>query len=296
MIGCAKNLLPAKAIAESDYDGIFTNYRVSQANLAIAQAAVKQCEATLRIAKSNLNYTVIKSPIDGVIIDRRIDVGQTVVAAFNAPGLFLIADLQQMQVWASVNETDIAQIHPGLPVRFTVNTFPDEVFQGAVAQIRLNATRNEKSANYTVVVDAKDTKGILPYLTANVQFDIQNDPNVLLIPNDAFQWQPQPTQTVPEELLSEGKNYTTHEADMIPSSEVKVQDPVKIAMHRKGRLESRRLWVKDGEICHPVDVQTGASDGVMTEVLGNNVKEGMDVLLGGHAHRELSGRSRDPWE
>ena len=127
----AQNLRPQKAIADADYDLALTGFRMAAASVAVGEAAVQEAEATLRIAKTNLAYTTIKSPSDGVIIDRRVNVGQTVVAAFNAPGLFLIAkDSRQMQVWASVGEADIGDIRPGQPARFTVNACMDQAFDG----------------------------------------------------------------------------------------------------------------------------------------------------------------------
>src|SRR5439155_9135451 len=107
---------------------------------------------------TNLDYTEIKSPVNGVIIDRRVNIGQTVVASLNAPSLFLIAkDLKKMQVWVSVNEADIGQIHVGQPAYFKVDAFPRDVFQGIVAQIRLNATMTQNVVTYTVVVNTDNS-------------------------------------------------------------------------------------------------------------------------------------------
>ena len=161
----------------------------------MGEAAVQESEASLRMAKTNLDYTVIRSPDDGVIIERRVAIGQTVtmVPGFNAPGLFLIVkDSPQVQVWASVNEADIAYIHPGAPVQFTVNACLDESFEGQVAQVRQSPTRQGDAVTYTVVVVASNLGRLLPDMTANLQFVVDRRPNVLLIPNDALQWPPQP--------------------------------------------------------------------------------------------------------
>jgi HlyD family secretion protein len=169
----AQSLLPEKAIADTDYDAITSNYHVAMANVSVGEAAVQQCEAQLRIAKTYLGYTVIKSPIDGVIIDRRVSVGQTVMAALNAPALFVIAkDLRRVQVWASVRETDIGRIQPGLAVRFTVDAYPDEVFEGKVTEILLNPTKAQDCTTYTVVVATSNSHGMLPYLTAKLRFEV----------------------------------------------------------------------------------------------------------------------------
>ena len=165
---------PSKAIAASDYDTARANCKSAKANVAVGKAAVRQNKAALRMAKTNLGYTTIKSPVRGVIIDRRVNIGQTVVASLNAPSLFLIAkDLRRMQVWASVNEADIGQIRVDMPVRFTVDAHPGQTFRGKVTQVRMNATMTQNVVTYTVVVTTDNSSGkLLPYLTANVQFEV----------------------------------------------------------------------------------------------------------------------------
>jgi HlyD family secretion protein len=131
----ARKLGPSDALAEASYDAYRSAYETAKANLAVGEAAIQQAretvahaEATLQRARRNLGYCTIKSPVNGVIIDRRVNIGQTVVASLNAPSLFLIAkDLKRMQVWVSVNEADIGAIHPGQPVRFSVDAYPGEI-------------------------------------------------------------------------------------------------------------------------------------------------------------------------
>ena len=139
---------PIKGIADSDYDLAVANNEVAKANVAVDEATIVQNKAALDMAKTNLDYTIIKSPVEGVIVDRRVNIGQTVVGgSLNTPSMFLIAkDLSKMQVWASVNEADIGQIRSRkeMPVQFTVDAYPGEVFRGKVAQIRLNATSHAK--------------------------------------------------------------------------------------------------------------------------------------------------------
>ena len=163
--------MPEKAIADTDYDTLLVELPSGEANLEVARAAIKQCEAQLRIAKTYLRYTIITAPIDGVIIDRRMSVGQTIMAALNAPALFVIAkDLRRVQVWASVKETDIERIQSNVPVRFTVDAYPGEVFEGKVTDILLNPKKDKDCATYTVVVVPKNAHGMLPYLTARLNF------------------------------------------------------------------------------------------------------------------------------
>ena len=147
--------------------------------------------------------------MNGVIIDRRVNIGQTVVASLNAPSLFLIAkDLKRMQVWVAVNEADIGNIHPGQPVTFTVDAFPGEVFLGEVGKIRLNATMTQNVVTYTVEVITDNSDGkLLPYLTANAKFMVSNRPNVLLVPNAALRWIPQAEQVVPGSGSAPGEEF-----------------------------------------------------------------------------------------
>ena len=131
-----------------------------------------------------------------MIVDRRINVGQTVVSSLNSPSLFLIAkDLKRLEVWASVNEADIGNIRSGQTVRFTVDAYPGHIFHGVVAedQPRLNASMNQNIVTYTVVVDTDNSEGkLLPYLTADVEFEVATHKDVLMVPNAALRWHPSP--------------------------------------------------------------------------------------------------------
>lgn len=276
----AEELQPLQAIAGSDYDVARTDFSMASANVALWKAAVQESEAALRIAKTNFGYTIIKSPCDGVIIDRRVSIGQTVVASFNAPGLFLIAkDSQQMQVWASVNEDDIRYIRPGLPVQFTVNARLEQLFKGKVTQIRLTPTRQGKNISYTVVVATEHCNVLLPEMTANLQFEIERHPNVLLIPNDVLQWPtllPETTSEMSLAALAEACSEQVTENALASEKE-----PLRtIETLGTDRQKNRRLWIKVGDLVHPIDVQIGATNGSLTEITGDDVKEGMEVVWG----------------
>jgi HlyD family secretion protein len=199
----AKKLGPSDALSQSDYDAALSAYEVAKANLKVGEAAVvqakdavAQAQANLRRASQNLDYCTIKSPVKGVIIDRRVNIGQTVVASLNAPSLFLIAkDLTRLQVWASVNEADIGNIRPGQPVVFTVDAHPGETFHGEVGKVRLNATMTQNVVTYTVEVNTDNSDGrLIPYLTANLKFLVAERRDVLMVPNAALRWLPQPDQ------------------------------------------------------------------------------------------------------
>ena len=203
----ARKLGPSDALSQTDFDAARSNYEVAKANLAVGKAAivqaqgtVAQAEAALKRALQNLSYCTIVSPVKGVIIDRRVNIGQTVVSSLNAPSLFLLAkDLKRLQVWVSVNEADIGHIQPGQAVTFTVDAFPDEVFSGEVGKVRLNATMTQNVVTYTVEIITDNSSGkLLPYLTANVKFIVGERKNVLLVPNAALRWVPLSDQIAPE--------------------------------------------------------------------------------------------------
>ena len=275
----ARKLGPSDALSQTDFDAARSNYEVAKANLAVGKAAVvqaqgtvAQAEATLKRALQNLNYCTIKSPVKGVIIDRRVNIGQTVVASLNAPSLFLLAkDLKRLQVWVSVNEADIGRIKPGQPVTFTVDAYPGEVFSGEVGKVRLNATMTQNVVTYTVEIITDNSSGkLLPYLTANVNFIVGERKNVLLVPNAALRWTPLLSQVVAEFRGSPKK---------APGPEAPPQ--VKPAA-KAGKEEQARgvVYVPQGTQVRPVYVALGLSDGSLTEVESTELKEGTPMVVG----------------
>lgn len=259
------------AISGLDYDTALATYESAKSALAVGQAAVAQAKASLEQVEINLGYCTIQSPVKGVIVDRRVNTGQTVVASLNAPSLFLIAkDLAKMQIWASVNEADIGQIQPGQDVRFTVDAHPDQVFKGVVAQIRLNATMTQNVVTYTVVVniDNADSK-LPPYLTANLQFQVGQKKDVLLIPNSALRWKPQVNQVVPDQRAAYGQAQRAKEATPgdKPTAELE-------------HSHQGTLWVPEGNLVRPVAVHTGLTDGQFTEITGSDLPDRSKVVIG----------------
>jgi len=278
----AASLRPMKAIADTDYDATLASYKAARANVAVGKATIRQNKALLRVAKTNLGYTTITSPVRGVILDRRVNIGQTVVASLNAPSLFLIAkDLRHMQVWASVNEADIGRIHVDMPVRFTVDAHAGETCRGTVTQIRMNATMTQNVVTYTVVVTTDNSRGkLLPYLTANVQFEIGQRSGVLLAPNAALRWKPQASQIAPGVsnavllplLEKDGETENSLSAKLPPDTD---------ATKSTNSADHGCVWVvAKGGLVRPLKVIVGASDGMMTEISGSGVKEGMRVVAG----------------
>ncbi len=270
----AKQLGPSKVISDLDYDTIQATYESSRSALAVGEASVAQAQAALSQAEINLGYTTIRSPVKGVIVDRRVNIGQTVVSSLNAPSLFLIAkDLKRLQVWASVNEADIGNIHQGQPVRFTVDAYPGQVFEGRVDQVRLNASMTQNVVTYTVVVVTDNSSGkLLPYLTANLQFEVQRRQNVLQVPNAALRWRPAAEQVAPE--YRRGPT-----AGGRAATEAKTQ-PDNWVGQQKEPHAVRDVWVVDGAYVRPVKVKIGLNDGVNTEIVSGDLKDGDQVVTG----------------
>ena len=280
----AQKLGPSEALSQSTYDAYRSAYDTAVANVAVGRAAIlqaraslSQAEAVLRRAQRNLGYCTIKSPVKGVIVDRRVNIGQTVVSSLNAPSLFLIAkDLKRMQVWVAVNEADIGKIHPGLPVIFTVDAFPGETFRGEVGKVRLNASMTQNVVTYTVEIVTDNSSGrLLPYLTANVQFELDRRTNVLMVPNTALRWRPSAEQVAPEarealERLAGKKGKT--DGGSVPPSETGTGSAA-----TKSRTA---LWIPEGDYVKPVRVQAGMTDGAFTEVQGEGLTEGMWIVTG----------------
>lgn len=278
----AKNL-----VAQSDYD-------LSKYNYTIAAANVKSAELGLERAKTNLGYAYIKAPIDGTVIARNIDLGQTVAASFSAPTLFLIAnDLSKMQILANVDESDIGQIKQGQAVRFTVQAYPNKKFTGAVDQIRLSPSTIQNVVNYTVVVNVSNKDGLLlPGMTATIDFLIQSAHDILKVSNSALRLRPN------IEMMAVIKKMQEERMNNLPDS---VKNRIKERMAQNGNGQQgggfmqrmlsggagggarkfAQVWYLDekGQLTFS-SVKLGISDGQFTEVISDKIKSGMTVING----------------
>ena len=255
-------LRPENAIAESEYDSAKAEFDAASANLNAADSAIAQAEAQIASAEAsrdsarrNLEYCTIKSPVQGVIIDRRVNIGQTVVSSMSASSLFLIAkDLKKMEIWVSVNEADIGNIFMGQKAQFKVDAFPGRVFYGKVCKIRLNASMSQNVVTYVVEVATDNPDGkLLPYLTANVDFVLDERQNVKLVPSAALRY-------MPDETLVQESQKELYQA----------------RMDRKARL----VWtLRDGQL-FAVKVKTGLSNGLQTEIVEGDIQPGDQLVTG----------------
>jgi HlyD family secretion protein len=281
----AKKLQGTTALSQADYDAAESAYDQAKASVGVADAAiaqaiasktqaeaqVQQADASVQRTSRNVVYCVIKSPVSGVIIDKRVEIGQTVVASLNAPSLFLIAkDLSKMQVLVQVNEADIGNVRPGQKVAFGVDAFSGKRFKGEVRKVRLNATMTQNVVTYTVEI-ATDNADLLllPYLTANVKFDVAHRDNVLAAPNSALRWTPKGVDA-PEQSV---RGKTGENSGMKPGT----------------------LWVlKEGKP-QMLAVKAGLSDGVVTEVQGDGVTEGLEVIVGEQTQQAAGTATTNPF-
>ncbi|MFH2108269.1 MAG: efflux RND transporter periplasmic adaptor subunit [Chrysiogenia bacterium] len=255
----------------------------AQVNFELAQATLKSSQSSLERARINLSYASIYAPIDGIVIARNIDVGQTVAASFSSPTLFLIAnDLSKMQILANVDESDIGQIKEGQEVRFTVQAQVDKKFSGVVSQIRLEPTTIQNVVSYIVVINVANNEGLLlPGMTATIDFLIGQAKNVLRVANAALRLKP--SQEMVQELMKQFAARTGRAPGAMsagPSAANGGGFPGASANSTRERPKDvGLLWILDSNgNPKPLRVKIGISDGQMTEVRSTEIKEGMEVI------------------
>ncbi len=284
----AEKLGVGDALSQMDYDQYVSAAENAAAQLTSALAQVETSKAQLESAKVQLKseqrnekYTRITSPVDGTVIVRQVNVGQTVVSSMNASTLFLVArDLSKMQIWASVNEADIAKVKAGQPVRFTVDGLPGENFTGSVNKIRPNATMSSNVVTYIVEVDVDNKERKLrPYMSANVEFIFKEVKDALMVPDAAFDFVPDEKYVVPEakDMLSKhrGRGKKTAAAPAGQGED---------APKAKPEFCPACLWcVAEGNMLKPVMVLRGESDGTRSMVKameGHELKADMQFVSG----------------
>ena len=239
----------SKYSTEKDLEAAERDYDNSVAQLALEQAQVKQAQASLNSAQTELSYTEIKAPVDGIVISKAVEVGQTVAASFETPELFSVAeDLTKMQIEASVVEADIAKVKEGQNVRFTVDSYSDDYFYGTVTQVRNEATTTSNVVTYTVVIGIDNTDMKLkPGMTANVEIITAEEKDVILVPNQALRF-----------YIDDSDNAK--------------------------RYKDRGVWIMKNGKPERVVVKIGVSDEDNTQILEGNIKLGDEVIIG----KELS--------
>lgn len=265
----AKSLVSQQFVSQNDVDVAITNSQGADAQVNVSMAQVKQAEAALSAAELDLKYTTIRSPVNGIVVARNVEVGQTVAASFATPNLFLIAlDLTKMQADTNVSESDIGGINEGKEATFTVDAYPGVPFSGTIRQVRLAPINVQNVVTYNVVVgvDNKDLR-LKPGMTANVSIVVAQRDNVLKVPNAALRFvPPKSEQGGPRQA---GIKPTTREG----GGQAMPVTP--------GVATQRPIWTQEenGDLSS-VAVQTGISDGSWTEIVSEAIVEGDQVIVG----------------
>jgi HlyD family secretion protein len=278
----SRELMGAGLVARSEFEA-------SDSSLDVARANVKSAQVALDRARQNLEYTNIYAPIDGVVVERNVDHGQTVAASLSAPQLFLIAnDLTNMQILASVGEGDIASIREGQKVRFTVQALPSQSFEGTVQQVRLQSATSENVVNYTVVVSVKNAgRKLLPGMTARVEFLTASAEDVLKVPNAALRFKPAP------------------DAEVVATSSAPGGRPASPGRTTRGNRAGNRPGTGGTGTLYTVDatgrlqsirVRTGLTDGSATAVRAPELKEGTKIVVGTTTPQSAAEESSNPFQ
>ena len=253
-----KNLYARNFIAKSEFDLAEATYFSDMAQLDAAKAQISQAEASFKTASANMRYTKIISPVDGTVVSRAVDVGQTVAASFQTPTLFMVAqDLTNMQIETSVSEADIGKVKVGQEVNYTLDGYQDRVFHGKVTQVRISPTTVQNVVTYTVIVDVDNEEGLLiPGMTANVSIITSKKENIMTVPNSALKFTPITKGTVQ-------------------------------------RYKEQGIWVMENNRPKRVNITAGVSDDVNTEVISKDLK-GDEVVIVGILNQKKSNKARGP--
>lgn len=270
-------------LSEKEMDALVFEMKSLEAQLKVAEATIRQAEASLENSRANLNYCEITAPVDGMVIDRKIDPGQTLAAAFQTPELFIVApDLRaKVHVFASVDEADIGLVQKAQaesrPVTFTVDAHPDEMFEGEIEQIRVSSVANQNVVTYPVVIATSNPElKLLPGMTASISFEVDSTTDVAKIPNPALRFFPDDVNQVREQdrHLIDGTSWKTendNDKDDMSAGE--------IAEKRRNR-NKRHVWVVDGKFLRAVEIETGLSESGFTEMVKGELAVGDKLVTG----------------
>ena len=275
-------------LAKANYDSANAAVGAAAANVSQAEAQVSQKAAALTVAQTNLNYTVIRSPIDGTVVARNVDVGQTVAASLQAPTIFTIAqDLTKMLVYTKTDESDVGNIKPGKQVTFKVDAFPKDTFRGVVSQVRMNPTTVQSVVTYDTIIEfANPELKLFPGMTAYVTIPVATVQNVMKVPNTALRYKP---PLGPEEILAmykqygiEGNERQQASDDPSPSAHGPQAGGDNQNLPRGPRAETAVVWkLGANNTMEPVKISLGITDHAYTQVsalIKGELKEG-DALI-----------------
>ena len=238
-----KNLYDRNLVSKNDLDSAESAYKSDLAQVAAAHASIMQAQANYATASANMGYTKIVSPVNGTVISKEVEVGQTVAASFQTPTLFTVAeDLTKMQIETSVSEADIGKVKEGQDVEYTLDGYQDSIFKGKVTHVRLSPTTESNVVTYTVIIDVENEEGkLLPGMTANVSIITDKRENILTVPNSALKF---------------------------------------TAAQNNKKYEEKGIWLQKKGKPYRVNIETGLSNDFYTQIISDEVKSGDTVYIG----------------
>jgi HlyD family secretion protein len=274
-------------LAKANFDSANAAVNGAVANVTQAEAQVTQKAAAVTVAQTNLNYTVIRSPIDGTVVARNVDVGQTVAASLQAPTIFTIAqDLKKMWVYAKTDESDVGNIKVGKPVTFKVDAFPKDTFRGVVSQVRMNATMVQSVVTYDTIIEfANPDLKLFPGMTAYVTIPVATAKNVVKVPNTALRYKP---PMPAEQIIATYKQYGIEGGERTGKGDGVVTGVEAAALTGSGAVRAPKpdtavVWkIHPDNTLEPVKVSIGITDHAYTEVAAvvqGELKPGDDVII-----------------
>jgi HlyD family secretion protein len=281
----AQNILSQQQLdlAKANYDSMAASVGAAVATVTQSEAQMNQKAAALRVAQTNLNYTVIRSPIDGTVVARNVDVGQTVAASLQAPTIFTIAqDLSKMLVYTKTDESDVGNIKPGKQVTFKVDAFPKETFRGTVTQVRMNPTIVQNVVTYDTMIEFDNPEfKLFPGMTAYVTIPVASVQNALKLPNTALRYKPLMS---PEEILRLYQQYGIDEKETEATTQSsQAAGTTESNITRVPRATRAAVWKLHADnTMEPVEVSLGITDHAFTEVsavLKGTLKESDNVVV-----------------
>lgn len=254
-----KNLYARNFVALSEYNLAESTYKSDLAQVAAAKAQISQAQAAYETAAANMRYTRIVSPVDGTVVTRNVDVGQTVASSFQTPTLFMVAqDLTKMQIETSVSEADIGKVKVGQDVEYTLDGYQDSIFTGKVTQVRISPTTVQNVVTYTVIVEVEnEDEKLIPGMTANVSIITSKKENVTTVPNDALKFTPYTDGSGP-------------------------------------KYKEQGIWILEDKKPRRINVTVGASDDVNTEIISKDLKPDMQVIVGFQSNSKGKNRNGKP--
>ncbi|MBE9468298.1 MAG: efflux RND transporter periplasmic adaptor subunit [Bacteroidetes bacterium] len=277
-----KKLYENKVLPETDYDEALNGFQTAKANYMSAKAQLNR-------ALTNLRYATITAPINGVVISRNVDIGQTVAASFNTPTLFTIAnDLTKMQVQASIDEADIGQVEQGQKVEFTVDAYPDLIFEGKIIQKRLQPIVVQNVVTYNVIVDAPNKSlKLMPGMTANIVVYVNEKHDVLKIQSKALRYNPS------QDLL---KSYFSNLPDSVKQKRmVRMKQSGSNQSDQQGKKKRlTKVWITKGDNIKSKRVKIGVNDGENVEIV-SGLEQGDSVIIGQDIVKNASTKKRSPF-